>query len=140
MAAINKGIDEEIFNSILEVNKSTSYHRLIDMNITELGMGQSIMEVKITDKHLNPLGIAHGGVLFSIMDTAMGMAARTLGKNIVTLEMNINFIKPVMNNDTIKAIGKVVHTGKSTTIAVCDAYNQEGKLAATARETFYNIK
>lgn len=95
--------------------------------------------MEIEEKHLNPLGIAHGGVLFSLMDITMGMAARTVGKQVVTLEMNINYVSPANLVDKVKAIGKIVHAGNKTTVAVCEAYTEEGRLLAVARETFFNM-
>lgn len=140
MVAKNNGLDNELFESILETNKTTNFHQLLDMNIVELGIGSSVLEVLISEKHLNPIGIAHGGVMFSIMDASMGMAARTIGKDVVSLEMNINFIAPVNESDTIKTYSKILHAGQKTTVATCEAYNQKNELIATARETFYNMK
>lgn len=140
MEAKNKGINEELFKKIIESSQKTQYHKLIGMYITELDSGKAVMEIVVSEKHLNPLEVAHGGVLFSLMDSAMGIAAKTLGKDAVTLEMNINYIKSVKVGDKINAFAKIVHLGKSTAVAVCDAYNQDGQLVASARETFYNLK
>lgn len=139
MKAVNNGIDDQLFEQLLEINKKTNFHRLIDMNVVELGKGYAVLEMEVQEKHLNPLGIAHGGALFSLMDTAMGMAARTIGKKVVTLEMNINYISPGNVNNKIKATGKVIHAGNKITVAVCEAYSHDGRLVATARETFFNI-
>jgi acyl-CoA thioesterase len=139
MGAVNNGIDKGLFNQLVKINSETDYHKLIGMDIVELGQGYAIMEVEIKNKHLNILGIAHGGVLFSIMDTTMAMAAKTIGKDIISLEMNINFISPGKLNDKIRVVGKVIHPGKKTTITICDAYNQQNVLVASARQTFYNM-
>ncbi|ADL68263.1 thioesterase superfamily protein [Thermoanaerobacterium thermosaccharolyticum DSM 571] len=139
MEVRNNGINEDLFKKIIESNKNAQYHNLIGMDIVELDSGKVTMEMMISEKHLNIFRIAHGGVLFSLMDTAMGIAAKTMGRNMVTLEMNINYIKSVKAGDKIKAFGKIIHLGKSTAVAVCDAYNQDGKLVASARETFYGL-
>jgi acyl-CoA thioesterase len=137
--AINGGIDEKLFEELLKINKSTNFHQLIGVHVAELGKGYAVTKMEIEEKHLNPLGIAHGGVLFSLMDITMGMAARTVGKQVVTLEMNINYVSPANLVDKVKAIGKIVHAGNKTTVAVCEAYTEEGRLLAVARETFFNV-
>ncbi|MDI3310795.1 MAG: PaaI family thioesterase [Thermoanaerobacterium sp.] len=139
MEAKNLGINDELFKEIIELNQKAQFHNLIGMEIAELGNGKVTMEMTISEKHLNIFKNAHGGVLFSLMDTAMGIAAKTMGKNMVTLEMNINYIKPLKAGDRIKAIGRIIHMGKTTAVAVCDAYNQDDKLVGSSRETFYCI-
>ena len=93
----------------------------------------------ITEKHLNPMAIVHGGATTSLMDTALGMAAKSLNNKVVTLEMNINFIKPVQFNETLTAKGKVVKAGRSIVVAEAEAYNDKGDKVAIGRGTFYVI-
>lgn len=139
MRPANKGIDEDLFNKLIEINEKTPFHKLMGVFIIEIGKGFAMTGVKIEEKHLNPLNIAHGGVLFTLMDITMGMAARTLGKQVITVEMNINYIAPANIGDEVKATAKMLHVGNKTSVAVCEAYSQNGKLLASARETFFNV-
>jgi len=94
----------------------------------------------IQEKHLNPAGNAHGGMLFSLFDTALGLAVRTLGRyNITSLDIDMNFIAPANLGDTLKVTGRVVHLGRSTAVSEGNAYNQDGTLIAICRETFFNF-
>ena len=52
--------------------------------VTEVGDGTSIVEVKLAPESLNPLGMAHGGLIFTLCDVATGVAARTGGRITVT--------------------------------------------------------
>lgn len=138
--AINKGIDEELFNEIIEMNKSTLYHKLLNIEISMLDKGIAEITITIQEKHLNPAGNAHGGMLFSLFDTAMGMAVRTLGRyNITSLDMDMNFIAPARPGNTLTVTGRVVHLGRSTVVSEGEAYNQDGKLIAICKETFFNF-
>jgi acyl-CoA thioesterase len=47
--------------------------------VTEVGEGTSVVEVEMTQDAMNPLGMAHGGLIFSMCDVATGVAARTGG-------------------------------------------------------------
>ena len=65
-------------------------------NIEILSMNKDNCRVKLTiTKHsLNPYEIVHGGLTFALGDTAMGVLCHAMGKNVVTLDSNINYLKP----------------------------------------------
>ena len=71
---------------------------LIGFRLTEVESGHAVIEFDATERHANPMGTLHGGVLCDIADAAMGTAyASTLeeGETYTTLELKINFLKPV---------------------------------------------
>lgn len=114
------------------------YVNLLGMHIVKLEEGQALLSMLITpDKHTNLYQVAHGGALASLADTAMGIACATTGKQVVTLEMNMNFIKSAIPQSDLRAIGKVIHNGKSTLVAECDIFDQRGVLIAKGRGTFF---
>lgn len=134
---INLGIDDRLFANIIELNHNCSYHKLLDIYVTELSVGKAVLEVAIKEKHLNPLNIAHGGVSYSLADTAMGVAIRTLNYYSVTIEIYMNYIKPINKDDTIKAIGTVVDSGKIF-VTKAEIFNSNNEMLATAMGKFYN--
>src|ERR1700730_15241638 len=72
--------------------------QLIGFNLTSVKPGEAVIEFQATEAHANPMGTLHGGVLCDIADAAMGMAyASNLneGESFTTLELKINFLKPV---------------------------------------------
>src|SRR3989442_15419621 len=72
--------------------------RLIGFTLTFIAPGQAHIEFEAGAQHANPMGTLHGGILCDIADAAMGMAyASTLGEGetFTTLELKINFLKPV---------------------------------------------
>jgi uncharacterized protein (TIGR00369 family) len=74
------------------------------------------------EKHANPMGTIHGGILCDIADAAMGMACASLlqeGESFTTLELRMNFFRPVFDA-TLEARAKVVHSGKSLVYLECD--------------------
>jgi uncharacterized protein (TIGR00369 family) len=88
---------------------------------TEEGSAVFRMEAK-RDKHANPMGTVHGGILCDIADAAMGMACASLleeGESFTTLELRMNFFRPVFDA-TLEARAKVVHRGKSLVYLECD--------------------
>src|ERR671937_1703582 len=71
---------------------------LLGFTLTSVEPGEAVIAFEATARHANPMGTLHGGVLCDIADAAMGMAyASTLaaGERFTTLELKINFLKPV---------------------------------------------
>ncbi|MBP2629259.1 MAG: phenylacetic acid degradation-related protein [Firmicutes bacterium] len=115
-----------------------SYMNLLGIRITKLDQGQSELSMPIVaNKHTNLYHIAHGGALASLADAVMGIACATTGKQVVTIEMNINFIKSAVPCSEIKAMGKIIHYGKSTMIAEGEIFDSHNTLIAKTRGTFF---
>lgn len=90
------------------------------------------------EKHANPMGTLHGGILCDLADGAMGMACASLldeGESFTTLELKINFLRPVLDA-LLEARARVVHSGKSMVYLECDVVAlPEEKLVAKASST-----
>ncbi len=99
--------------------------------------GESRFEMEAGRRHHNPMGTVHGGVLCTLADSAMGMAfASTLGEGetFTTLEVKINFLRPVFEGKLFAA-AKVVHRGRTVGLVDCDITTEDGKLVARAVST-----
>ena len=111
--------------------------RLIGFELTSIRHGESVIELQASDMHANPMGTLHGGILCDIADAAMGIAfSSTLedGESFTTLELKINFLRPVWK-DKLRAAGKVVKRGKSVGMVECDVTNSRGVLVARSSST-----
>jgi uncharacterized protein (TIGR00369 family) len=111
--------------------------RLIGMRLMAVQRGEAVFELDADERHANPMGTLHGGILCDIADAAMGIAfASTLeeGETFTTLELKINFLKPVWKT-RLKAIGRLVRRGKTVGLTECDVFNSEGELVARASST-----
>ena len=90
------------------------------------------------DKHANPMGTLHGGILCDIADGAMGMACASLlaeGESFTTLELKINFLRPVRDAN-LEARAKAVHAGKMMVYLECDIVSvPDEKLVAKVSST-----
>lgn len=130
----------EIKDFILKANRDTPYHRLLNMNITELAEGFCKVEMRVENRHLNPFNIAHGGVGFSLLDVAMGSAVYTCGLSSTTIEMNINYLKPSKEGDYLVGEGELVKEGNTILVAEGKLYRfTDAKTLAIARQTMMNL-
>jgi uncharacterized protein (TIGR00369 family) len=115
---------------------------LIGFRLTEVEPGHAVIELEASERHANPMGTLHGGVLCDIADAAMGTAyASTLeeGETYTTLELKINFLKPV-RNARLRAVGKVVRRGKTIGLVECDVTDERQSLVARASSTCMTLR
>jgi uncharacterized protein (TIGR00369 family) len=114
----------------------------IGMRVVEVGPDFAAFEMEADRRHANPMGTLHGGVLCDIADGAMGVAwASGLGEgeSFTTLELKINFLKPVWNGK-LRAEGRVVKRGKTVGLTECDVRDEKGELVARASSTVMTLR
>ena len=117
-------------------------HDLLGIRPLEAGGGRSRVELVVSPQHLRTHGILHGGMFATLLDTAMGWAAGSLapeGHDVVTVQLNLNFIRPVGPGETLVASGEVQHSGRRTAVARGEIRTAEGALAATGSATFMYV-
>lgn len=111
--------------------------KLVGMKLVEVAPGHSVFEMEADERHWNPMGTLHGGILCDIADGAMGIAfASTLeeGESFTTLELKINFLKPVWKSK-LRAVGKLIKRGLTIGLAGCDIFDEKDQLVAHATST-----
>jgi len=111
--------------------------KLVGFRILEVEPGRAVFELEAGPQHANPMGTLHGGILCDLADAAMGIAyASTLSESesFTTLELKINFFKPVWNA-RLTATARVVKRGKTVGMAECDVVDASGSLVARASST-----
>ena len=111
--------------------------RLVGFQIVEVAPGRAVFAMEAGPQHANPMGTLHGGILCDIADAAMGIAyASTLaeGETFTTLELKINFLKPVWNA-RLRAEAHVVKRGRTVGLVECDVVDETGSLVARASST-----
>lgn len=113
------------------------YVGLIDIGMRD---GFYIMEMELGEHHWNRYGHAHGGALFTLLDTTMSRAFfdtlppdRSTG---VTLEMKINYLKAVKEG-RLTAYGFLVNVTRRTAYVEGEIRNASGELVAKATATMY---
>ena len=115
---------------------------LIGFRLTEIEEGSATVEFTAGPQHGNPMGTLHGGILCDIADAAMGLAyASTLaeGESFTTLELKINFLKPIWNSKLI-ARGRVAKGGRTVGLTECDVLDDQGSLVARASSTCMTLR
>lgn len=115
-----------------------AYGELVGLRIIEYGEGRAVAAVETGERHHNPNGVVHGGVLFSLADTSMGGALRSLlaGDEIsATIEIQIRYLKAVRDG-LVTAESRVVHKGRRVAQLQTEIRDAGGQLLATASGSF----
>jgi uncharacterized protein (TIGR00369 family) len=116
--------------------------KFLGWTMTAIAPGRATMEMDVDERLANPMGTLHGGVLCDLSDAAMGIAwASELerGETFTTLELKINFMKPVWRTH-LRAEGKVVKRGRTVGLVECDVFDEKGSLVARASSTCMTLR
>ena len=105
------------------------------------GDGHADLRIDLDGSHLNTWDVAHGGVVMTMLDVAMAMAARSAnphGTGVATVEMKTSFMRPAEGR--LRANAKLLH--RSTTLAFCEAsvFDDDNHLCAHATGTFKYLR
>ena len=120
--------------------KSDGYNTfsdLIGLTFEARHDGRSRCALEVSDELLNPNGVVHGGVIYSMADTGMGGALHSLmgvGESCATIEIKIVYLKPATGG-ILTCETKVIHKGKRIAVMESEVEN-DGRLIAKALGTF----
>ncbi|MGM5693229.1 PaaI family thioesterase, partial [Streptococcus suis] len=110
---------------------------LDDYQATMLNEKEVLLTTKVTEKSLNPYGIAHGGFLFTLADSVAGLTTVARGSYSVTLQSNIHYMKAAKLGDNLSVIGSCTHDGSRTKVVEVKIENQDKQLLASASFTMF---
>lgn len=96
------------------------------------------LEGEVNESSLNPYGLVHGGYIFGLADTAAGIAAKTTGRNAVTINSSIDYLKAVKDVN-LKAIARSLKNGKSISVYEVFIYDEKETLVAKASVSYFYV-
>lgn len=110
---------------------------LDDYSVEIINEHQVLLKTRVTEKSLNPYGMAHGGFLFTLADSVAGLTTVAGGSYSVTLQSNIHYMKAAKLGDTLSVIGSCTHDGSRTKVVEVKIENQDKQLLASASFTMF---
>ena len=112
---------------------------LLGMWLTEVSEGRVVFAAEPAEYHYNPLGTVHGGVMATLLDSALGCAVQSMlpvGTSYTTLELKVNYLRPITaNTGTLYCEGKIIHLGGRIATAEGRLSDAGGKLYAHGTTT-----
>ncbi len=113
--------------------------QLLDLSIPVVEEGRVTFAFTPGELHYNPLGTVHGGIIGTLLDSAMGMSVQTTmdaGARYTTLEYKVNFLRPVtVTVGEVRAEGRVIHRGRTQAVAEAQLVDRNGKVYAVSSST-----
>ncbi|RXK60458.1 hydroxyphenylacetyl-CoA thioesterase PaaI [Lacibacter luteus] len=113
------------------------FSQWLGISVIEIKEGYSKIKMTVREEMLNGFGIVHGGIAFSLADSAFAFACNNRNNLSVALDTSINFIKPVHPGDELVAEAKELHNGRSTGLYHISIFNQNDHLVAQFKGTCY---
>jgi uncharacterized protein (TIGR00369 family) len=113
------------------------FARLLGMHLQEVGPGTATLGMTIREDLKRNNGIAHGGAVASLIDSATAFAILSLDptQQSVTIDLTINFLRPLTKGVAV-AKARVIRAGKRVVVVSAEAFDDAGTLVATALSTY----
>ncbi|MEM1671587.1 MAG: PaaI family thioesterase [Archaeoglobaceae archaeon] len=129
----------DLVGEFVKLVGSAPWYRLISMEIKR-GENEILVEIQIEEKHLQALGMVHGGAIASILDSAIGLNINKelieKGKLAITSQLNVHYLKPV-SRGKITAKAKPLFIGSKVAVGYGELKDENGETIAVATSTFY---
>ncbi|HMO34960.1 MAG TPA: PaaI family thioesterase [Gemmatales bacterium] len=113
--------------------------KTLDFLMLEAEPGRTLFQGAPSEKHLNPMGVIHGGWFASILDSALGCAIITRmepGQAFTTVELSVNIVRALSPAiQRVRAEAQVLHCGRQLATAEARLTGPDGKLYAHATTT-----
>lgn len=121
-------------------NRQNPYGQRLGIYVEELRPGYARVVKSVTEADLNPVGVPHGGVYFSMADTACGSAMVAYGTMAVTINSSFSFLKSARAGDRLTAEAHEVQSGKSICVLEARVTGEAGELFAIGTFTFRRLE
>lgn len=125
-------------NDVVEhMMRNDLFSQWLGIAVIEIKEGYSKIQMTVRPEMINGFGIVHGGIAFSLGDSAFAFACNNRNVLSVALDTAINFLKPVHVGDVLTAEAKELHNGKSTGLYHITITNQNEHVVAVFKGTCY---
>ena len=113
------------------------FSQWLGIEVIDVKEGYSKIKMTVRKEMINGFGIVHGGIAFSLSDSAFAFACNNRNNLSVALDTSINFTKPVDVGDVLTAEAKELHNGKSTGLYHITVTNQRDHIVALFKGTCF---
>lgn len=122
---------------VIHMMENDLFSRWLGIEVLDVQEGYSKIKMTVREEMINGFGIVHGGIAFSLSDSAFAFACNNRNNLSVALDTSINFTKPVHVGDVLIAEAKELHNGKSTGLYHITVTNQRDHIVALFKGTCF---
>ena len=114
-----------------------TFSQWLGIEILETGFGTCKLKANVNSQMLNGFKIAHGGISYSLSDSALAFSSNSYGKKAVSIETNISHIKQIKENDVLTVEAKEISRSKKIGVYEVTIHNQNNELVSIFKGTVY---
>ncbi len=123
-------------NQVVEMMmEKDAFSNWMGIHIEKIELGSSILSCEVKEEMLNGFHILHGGISYSISDSALAFASNSYGYKCVSIETSISHTRPAKLGDLLTATCKEIHRGRSIGIYEVSVKNQDDRLISIFKGT-----
>jgi acyl-CoA thioesterase len=134
MSTENDQLANSVVNHMME---NDFFSQWMGVEVLEVKEGYSRLKMTIRQEMVNGFGIVHGGLPFSLADSAFAFACNNRNNLSVALDVTITFTKAVNVGDVLTAEAKEIHNGRSTGVYLISVTNQKNESVALFKGTCF---
>ncbi|MDZ4836225.1 MAG: hydroxyphenylacetyl-CoA thioesterase PaaI [Candidatus Melainabacteria bacterium] len=130
----NDDLTKRVVDTMMKEDKASKH---LGIEVLEVTPGTAKVSMTVRDDMLNGFGICHGGMTFTLADTAFACACNSRNRKTVALACTINFVAAAKAGDVLTAVAKELSLSGRTGLYDIAVTNQAGALVAQFRGTSY---
>ena len=115
---------EDIKKDLLRISDENPYYKYNHIEFVDILEDGVCLKVNLRNEMLNPYGIAHGGLVYTLMDCTAGLSARIDGRRYVTQAGSVNYLLPA-NSKSLVGIGKIIKRGNAISLIEVNVYSED---------------
>jgi uncharacterized protein (TIGR00369 family) len=129
---------DAIFDELEGQFGSAGYRNTMGLRIVRSARSEAVVECEIAPAFANTQGVAHGGLVSGLIDTAAGVATKLAAGHglvaVATVSLTVNYHRPGRIGHTLRAVAKVI-SGKGTVSCAIEVHDDEGHHIASGLAT-----
>jgi acyl-CoA thioesterase len=129
---------EDIIKNKMYANDEFS--KWLGIEIVKIGEGSCELQMKVRAEMTNGFKIAHGGITYSLADSALAFASNSHGKKAVSIETSISHTQSVKEGDTLVAVAEEQHKSDKIAVYQIKVTNQESTVVALFKGVVYRTQ
>lgn len=134
-----KGREIMDFKKLVEL-RNMGFNKDIGISFLDITAGYAKGELVLGERHMNPIGSVHGGVMYTMADIVGGTAATSRGRYVTTVSGNMYYLRPAINCKKLIAETKEIKTGKNMCVYQVMITNENGTELAMATLDYYYLR
>jgi acyl-CoA thioesterase len=113
------------------------FSQWLGIEILETGLGICKLKATVKPEMLNGFKIAHGGISYSLSDSALAFSSNSYGKKAMSIETSISHLRQIKENDILTVVAKEISRSNRIGVYEVNIHNQNNELVSTFKGTVY---